>query len=140
MIDAPLPHDLWSSPSSLFVAFPKTLVRAAVNSNPDALIDAVDIIGRSLRALMGWHFAVTLASDEQRLAQLLVHLGERNCEAHADRSTAAITHEQIAQLGLGSRQRVARLLKELERRGLIEKRYGSVSIRSLSRLREFGVG
>ena len=138
LVDGPLPHDQWSAPSSVFVAFPKSIVRAEVADNPKALLEAVEIIGRSLRALMGWHFAVSLATDEQRLCQLLFHLGERSRQGGAEQSTATVTQEQIAQLGLGSRQRVARMLRKLEERGLIDMHYGYVAIRSLVRLREYG--
>ena len=136
-IEQPLLHDQWSAPSSVLLAFPVAVVRSAVSDNPSALLDALAIIGMSLRAMMAWHLAVASVTDEQRLGQLLFHLGERNRQGDSDVTTAHVTQEQMAQLGLGSRQRVARLMRKLEEAGLIETSYRTVSIRSLSALRAF---
>jgi CRP-like cAMP-binding protein len=137
LTDDPLPHDQWSAPGSLYVTFPKAVVLPAVSGYPKALLEAIDLIAKSLRALMGWHFAVSLATDEQRLGQLLFHLGERSRLEGKETSEVAVTHEQMAHLGLGSRQHVAKLLRKLEERGLVAVRYGKVSIRSLTKLRVF---
>jgi hypothetical protein len=51
---------------------------------------------------------------------------------------AIVTQAQIAELGLGSRKRVGRLLRKFEERVLIEMHYGAISIRSVSLLRQFG--
>ena len=136
-IDQPPLHDLWSAPSSVLLAFPVGVVRSAVSDNPTALLEALALISTSLRSLMAWHLAVSSVTDEQRLGQLLFHLGERNRQEGEDKTTAHVTQEQMAQLGLGSRQRVARLMRKLEAAGLIETSYRAVSIRSLSALRTF---
>ncbi len=139
-VDTPLPHDLWAAPSSTMLTLPRQVVRSAVAQNSEAMLETLDSIGKSLRALMSWHFSVSLASDQQRVAQLLFHLAERNRRIGDERSDASVTQEQIAQLGLGTRQRVARLLRGLEAQNLIEMHYATVTVRSLERLREFGFG
>ena len=130
--DSPLAHDLWSAPDSVFLAFPTLAVRTAVSASAPALVEAISMIGQRLRALVAWTLASNLVSDEQRLAHLLLHVSE-NQQA----GDASVTHEQLAQLGLGSRQRVGRMLKQLEARGLVECRYGGVAISSCERLLAF---
>ncbi|MDE2364127.1 MAG: Crp/Fnr family transcriptional regulator [Hyphomicrobiales bacterium] len=133
-VDAQWAHDLWSAPGSVFVAFPIPSVRAAVGKNPDALLDVIELIGLRTRALVAWNLASNLASDEQRLARLILHFAPRT----DDRSTQAeVTQEHLGQFGFGSRQRVSRLMKNLEARGLIEVRYRRITIGSVDKLRDF---
>lgn len=138
LLDSAIPHDLWAGASSVMLAFPASVVRAAVCASPEALLDVVRLLGESQRALMGWYFALTLASDERRLARLLFHLRDRGGAADCDAATVKITQEEIGHLGLGSRQHIARQLKKLEEKGLIETSYGQVSIRSVAGLHDLG--
>lgn len=138
LLDSAVPHDLWAGASSVMLAFPVSVVRAAVGASPEALLDVVRLLGESQRALMGWYFALTLASDERRLARLLFHLRERDGAVDGDAATVKITQEEIGHLGLGSRQHIARQLKKLEEKGLIETSYGQISIRTVSGLHDLG--
>ena len=140
MLDGTIPHDLWAGASSVMLALPISFVRAAVCKNPEALLDVVLLLGESQRALMGWYFAVTLVSDERRLARLLFHLMDRDGAVGSDAATVKITQEEIGHLGLGSRQHIARLLTKLEEKGLIETSYGKIHIRAVAGLRDLGFG
>jgi CRP-like cAMP-binding protein len=140
MLDGVIPHDLWAGASSVMLALPIAFVRAAVCASPEALLDIVLLLGESQRALMSWHFAVTLVSDERRLARLLFHMMDRDGAVGSNAATVKITQEEIGNLGLGSRQHIARLLTKLEKKGLIETSYGKIHIRAVAGLRELGFG
>ena len=140
LLDGAIPHDLWASASSVMLAIPNSIVRAAVSASPEALLDVVRLLGESQRALMSWHFAVTLVPDERRLARLLFHLRDPDVSAESDAAIVKITQEEIGHLGLGSRQHIARQLKKLEEKGLIEASYGQIAIRSVVGLRDLGFG
>ena len=140
LLDGVVPHDLWAGAASVMLAFPNSLVRQAVCASPEALLDVVRLLGESQRALMGWYFALTLVSDERRLARLLFHLKDRDDPVGNDAGSVKITQEEIGHLGLGSRQHIARQLKKLEERGLIETSYGRILIRSVVGLRDLAFG
>lgn len=136
-LDAPLAHDLWCMPRSRFIAFPKSAVRAAIAGSPEAAMEVIGVISRSLRFLTAWSLATGLVSDEQRLARLLFHIADNNDEKSAGEAAVLLTHEQIGQLGFGSRQHAARLLGVLQAKGLVELHYSSIRIHSRNALREF---
>ena len=51
----------------------------------------------------------------------------------------ALTQDRLAAMGLGTRQRVARLLRALAGRGLVEPGYGMLRIPSVPRLEAFAM-
>lgn len=135
--EKPLPHEMWSSKSAVFVAFPRQQARDAIVSHQAALLSALEHIGDSNRYLMAWALGVNLHAPEKRLAYLLAVLARALDAAATHGGEMPITHEQIGQLGFGSRQRVGRLLAAIERRGLIETGYGEIIIPSWQRLIAF---
>ena len=136
-IRTPLPHDLWCMPSSTFLAFPASTVRAALSNNPQALLEAIDMIGTAMRAVIAWALAVHLTSDEKRLAQLFCYISEKRLDAISGGIETMLTQEQIAQLGFGSRQHVSKILRTLDSKGLVEVHYGHITIPSLVELHKF---
>lgn len=130
-------HEMWSAPDSLYVAFPAALVRRAVENNPQALKVVIRLIGDTTRLLIGWALASTLFTPEKRVAYALLAIGEGLAKSGA---AIRITQEQIGQMGLGTRQRVSRILHGLAERGLVEVRYGSVTVPAPDRLAAFIFG
>jgi len=135
-LDDPLPYDSWCLPSSIFLVVPVSKVRAAISKCPEAAMESAAELSKALRALILWTFLADLASDEQRIAQLLFYAArrERDGEEHTG---ASMTQAEISQLGFGTRQYVSRLLKALEIKGLITRHYGLIRVVSLPALREF---
>ncbi len=136
---APIEHEMWSAPGSEYLAFPAAAVRKAVESDPLALMAVIRLIGDTTRLLIGWALASTLFTPEKRVAYALLAIvgSQRANEAAAP---MRITQEQIGQMGLGTRQRVSRILKALADKGLVELSYGSVSVASVERLAAFIFG
>ncbi|MEZ5800032.1 MAG: helix-turn-helix domain-containing protein [Nitratireductor sp.] len=123
---------MWSSAGASFLAFPATALRQCVASNPEALMRIILEVGNSLRLLIGWSLVSNLFLPEQRLAYALLAISSpREME---------ITQEQLGAIGLGSRQRVSRLLHSLEARGLVTTGYRSVSITDPDKLGAFAFG
>jgi CRP-like cAMP-binding protein len=133
---APLPHEMWSSKAAQFIAFPSQAVREAVAAHPEALLRVIDRMGETMRFLIAWTLSTTLFTPEKRLAYLLFQAVMFSDPSGTANSTT-ITQQQLAQLGLGTRQRVARLLRVLEKQELIKIDYRSVVIPSRERLRQF---
>ena len=133
----PIEHEIWAAPGTRALAFPAREVRQTVSEHPQALMTVIGLIGDTTRLLIGWALASTLFSPQQRLAYMLLSMGgSRNAEGEAMR----ITQEQIGQMGLGTRQRVSRILHELAGLGLVSVDYGRVSIPSPDRLSDFVFG
>lgn len=124
--------DFWSSKSATLVAFPRAEVVAAVRDNPAALRQIVDFLSENVTTFTAWILSATIFSAERRLAYVLLVLSARNRES-ATRE-AVVTREQLGMLGLGTRQRVSRLLNGLAERGLVELREGRVLIPSREKL------
>jgi CRP-like cAMP-binding protein len=137
MNDAPIPFDMWSSRSAIYLAVPRRAVRAAVSAHPEALLQVIEHAGAIQRALMAWVMNVSLQSPEKRIAFLLLQTSQGSWMTPETGGVAAITQEQIGNLGLGSRQRVGRLLRNLEQLRLIEIRYGAVYVPSWEKLNAY---
>lgn len=136
---APIEHEMWSAAGSEYLAFPAVAVRKAVENNPRALMEVIRLIGDTTRTLIGWALASTLFTPEKRVAYALMAIvGSQKANEAA--TPMRITQEQIGQMGLGTRQRVSRILKALADRGLVELSYGSIGVVSAERLASFIFG
>ena len=131
----PLLFDFWSSKSATLVAFSRTEILSAVAKNPDALLQVIEYLSENVAVSAAWILSATIFSAEQRLAYLLLVLSARFSAANSE--STAITQEQLGMLGLGTRQRVSRLLRSLASRGLVEICDGRIVIPSRGRLEEF---
>jgi CRP-like cAMP-binding protein len=134
---APLPHDLWSSKSAVLISFPLHDVRAILSQSPDALLRVIEELGEIQRSLAIWNLATTAFAPEKRLAFFLFKAFSGELLVNPDTDVTAITQEEIGHFGFGSRQRVARLLRDLARLGLVELKYGAIRVPSLERLQAF---
>jgi CRP-like cAMP-binding protein len=134
---APLPHDLWTGHDTRLLAFPAQAVRNLAARNPQIYPHLVARIGERMRDLIGWALAASLSDPERRLAYLLIVTARDSGEGPDDPVVLPLTQERLAATGLGSRQRVARLLSGLARRGLVECGYGVVRIPSRQKLEAF---
>ena len=134
---SPLQYEVWAAKSTQCLALPRQLVCSAVSGSPDALLKVIDHIGETVRLLIAWTLGATVHSPEKRMGHLLLILSGAVGPSMKPAKHTAITQEQIGHIGFGSRQRVARLLRELEAKGLIEMRYGAVSVPSCERLSAF---
>ena len=128
----PLLFDFWSSKSATRVAFPRTEILSAVAKNPDALLQVIEYLSENVAVSAAWILSATILSAEQRLAYLLLVLSAR-----FNAASTAITQEQLGMFGLGTRQRVSRLLLSLASQGLVEVFDGRIVIPSRKRLEEF---
>jgi CRP-like cAMP-binding protein len=131
----PLLFDFWSSKSATLVAFSRTEILGAVAKHPDALLQVIEFLSENVAVSAAWILSATIFSAEQRLAYLLLVLSTRF--SASDSESTIITQEQLGMLGLGTRQRVSRLLRSLARRGLVEMHDGRIVIPSRERLEEF---
>ncbi len=129
--------DMWSSRSACYLALPRRKVRAAVSQHPQALLHVIEYVGSIQRALIEWMLNVSLQPPQQRLAYLLLMSAQGSWTRPEPGGSAPITQEQIGNLGLGSRQRVGRLLRDLEKLALVEVRYGAVFVPSWQRLHAY---
>ena len=133
--EAPLPHDLWTGQNTRLAAFPADAVRTLAVRFPQVYPRVIQRIGERMRDLIGWSLAASLSDPEQRLAYLLTVMAR---QAGGDGPIELVlTQDRIAAAGMGTRQRVARLLRALSDRGLIEQKYGRVRILSAPRLEAF---
>jgi len=135
---APMPHDLWTVPATRLLAFPAAAVRDLAAANPGVQGRVIERIGERMRELIGWTLAAGLSDPERRLAYLLAVISRGLPGPAGGPAELSLTHDRLAAMGLGSRQRVARLLTRLAARGLVELRYGRVLVRSRKRLEAFG--
>jgi CRP-like cAMP-binding protein len=133
---SPVPHEIWSSKSAVFLAFPNHVVRKVVSSEPRAMLEVIEKICYTLRFLIAWTLSATAFSAEKRLAYLLLVASSGSAQT-APEAEAAITQTQLAQLGFGSRQRVGRLLLNLKKHNLIDMKYGCIIIPSRENLKAF---
>lgn len=137
--EKPLPHEMWSSKSAVFLAIPRQQARAEILNNEAALLSAIEHIGDSNRFLVSWTLGASLQKPEKRLAHMLAVLARTIDPVAPLGAEMPITQDQIGQLGFGSRQRVGRLLTSLARRGLIETSYGTISIPVWQKLNAFAL-
>ena len=72
MSDRPMPWDLWSSRSALYLALPRQMVRAEVSRHPQALLQVIEYVGSIQRALIEWMLSVSLQPPQKRLAYFLL--------------------------------------------------------------------
>ena len=135
--DQPLPHDLWTGPDTRLLAFPAAEVRALAARRPEVYPRLINRIGERMRDLIGWALAASLSDPERRLAYLLAVTARGLADGGDGPVTLRLTQDRIAAMGLGTRQRVARLLRALAARGLIFRGYGALEVPSLHRLEAF---
>ncbi len=137
MLPEPIEHEMWSAAGSRYLSFPSSSVRKAIENDPVALRKVITLIGSTTRLLIGWSLASTMFAPDKRVAYaLLAIVGEGEKAGEAVR----LTQEQIGEMGLGSRQRVSRILHTLQDKGLVEIGYGTVTLPSPKRLAAFVFG
>ena len=134
---APLDYEMWSSAGAVYVSFPADAVRQAVSKHSEALLGVIELVGVTTRFLITWTLLSAVLSPERRLATFLLLATEMASSPALDVNRLRLSQEQFSQLGLGSRQRVGRMLRDLAGRGLVEMRYGEVVICSREALRRF---
>jgi CRP/FNR family transcriptional regulator, cyclic AMP receptor protein len=133
----PLVHDLWSSSNATCVAFSCRDVKKAVANNPDALREVIEQVGDWTRFLTGWMLSFAAYGPEKRLVYLLLLASSDACAITREGHPTALTQTHISQFGFGSRQKVSRLLRALAEKGLVEMRYGVLTISSRARLQAY---
>ncbi len=133
----PLVHDLWSSHGATYVAFPCRDVQRAVNGNAESLRAVLEHVGEWTRFLTGLLLSFAAYGPEKRLVYLLLLASSKACGITEEGKPAAVTQTHISQFGFGSRQKVSRLLRGLADKGLIEMKYGGVTIPSRAKLEAY---
>ena len=134
---SPWPHDIWTESGARLLAFPAEAVRRAAQAYPVVYPRVIARMGERTRELIGWSLAASLLDPEARLAYLLAHNCRQISQAPDGPIELSLTQERIGQMGLGTRQRVGRLLVALEKRGLVRVRYGGVQVVCLDALERF---
>ncbi len=130
----PLVHDMWSSSNTACVAFPCRDVKKTIANNPEALREVIEQIGGWMRFLTGWMLSFAAYGPEKRLVYLLLLASSDACAITQEGQPTALTQTHISQFGFGSRQKVSRLLRALAEKGLVEMRYGVLTIPSRAKL------
>jgi CRP/FNR family transcriptional regulator, cyclic AMP receptor protein len=130
----PLVHDMWSTAPASYLALPCRDVQKAVADQPAAMRLVIEEIGVLTRFLTGCVLSFAAYGPEKRIVYLLLLASSEACSLTEEGRPAAVTQTHISQFGFGSRQRVSRLLRGLADKGLIEMRYGGVSVPSRARL------
>jgi CRP-like cAMP-binding protein len=136
-IPGPLPHDLWTMPSTRLLGFPVDAVRHLAEAYPEIYPRVIERIGDRVRDLIRWSFAGGLAEPKRRLAVLLAQICREHRPGQDGPHEIPLTLERIGRMGFGSRQLVARSLTVLEAEGIVERSYGRILVRSLRALDEY---
>lgn len=135
--DPPVPHDLVADAGTQCVAFPAEAVRDLAIAHPEIYRRVIEEIGAMLRGLMTLVMTTGADDEEQALARAVL----AGCRAASPLSdgpvTIEMTQEQVGRIGFGSRQRVARLLRSLEKAGVLTARYGQIVVPSQKRLEAY---
>ncbi len=134
IVPSPIDYAIWTSKSATLVAFPAAAVRRHVVASPEALVNVIGSIGRTMRFLVVWALQTSVLTPDKRLASLLLLATEMASSEAFKVAQIRISQEQFGHLGLGTRQRVGRLLRDLAARGLVEMKYGQVMIPSREKL------
>jgi CRP-like cAMP-binding protein len=133
----PIVHDMWSTAPARYVAIPCRDVQKAIGDNAQAMREVIEEIGVLTRFLTGCVLSFCAYGPEKRIAYLLLLASSVACSLTEEGRHVAVTQTHISQFGFGSRQRVSRLLRGLAEKGLIELKYGGVTIPSRARLQKF---
>jgi len=124
-LDTPLPHEYWCDAQSRLLSLPTKAIRAIAQRHPQIYLKALKTVAGRLNGMISWYLASRLLDPEKQLAYLLAGLYPAG---QTDQYTLTLSLEQIAAMGFGTRQRVARILARLENRGLLQRGFKSVSI------------
>ncbi len=124
-LDTPVSHEYWCDAQSRLLSLPTKTVRMLAQRHPQIYLEALKTVGGRLNRMMSWYLASRLLVPEKQLAYLLAGLYPAG---QMDPITLTLSLEQIAAMGFGTRQRVARILARLEKRGLLKRGFKSVSI------------
>lgn len=133
----PVPHDLVADAGTRCIAFPATAVRDIAREHPEIYRGVIEEIGAILRGLMTLILTTGADDEEQALARAVL-AGCRAANPATDGPVRIeMTQEQIGRVGFGSRQRVARLLRALEKAGVLTARYGQIIVPSQKALEAY---
>lgn len=121
--DRPFPAHAVSEGETEAFLIPANLFRRFIDDYPEWRRYVFELLSRRLADIIAVIEEVTFRRLDARLAQYLAHA----VEAQSRRSIAA-THEHIASELGSSREVVSRLLKELEREGLVQLGRGEIRI------------
>lgn len=135
--DNPLPHDIFAAAGSVCVAIPRQLFHRTAAAHPQIYVQVIGDLSRQLRGLMALAMAAGSAPNALALARTLL-AGARTVAGDSDGPiTIDLTQDELARLGFGTRQRVARLLRQLVDDGAIERRYAAIVVPSVKRLADY---
>ncbi|WP_215898492.1 Crp/Fnr family transcriptional regulator [Acinetobacter colistiniresistens] len=133
----PLEFDFWSAKSTTLIAFPKAEVITAVHDQPKVMLKILEQVSENATLLNTWILTATILTAEQRLAHLLLILSSRQ---HTSVTKGLkVTREHLGMVGLGTRQRVSRLLGKLVQQGVIMIENGQIVISSRERLEKLAL-
>lgn len=135
--NAPLPHDLWATAGTQCLAFPRSAILDLAQTRPTLYRDALQLVGERMRDLMTLMLSSNAMGDELALAGVLLSTVRTRTPAAGEALAIDLTQEELGQMGFGSRQRVARLLKRLEAADLIAARYGRIEVVDLNKLTQY---
>lgn len=132
--DNPLPHDIYASAGSVCVAIPRQHFHQIAAVHPEIYVRVIGDLSRQLRGLMALVMAAGSPMDALALARTLL-AGARTVAGDSDGPVSIdLTQEELARLGFGTRQRVARHLRQLVDDGVVERRYAAIVVPSVRRL------
>lgn len=133
-------HEVWASSNTTLISFPVGLVRQIISPHPEVLIKILEQVAVSMRTLVSLSLGPRLFTAEKRLAHVLLIAARYAHNDAQDNQQVTMTQEQIGILGLGTRQRVSRLLHAIAQKEIISLEYGRIIIPSRTRLEQFVFG
>ncbi|MGH2466967.1 MAG: Crp/Fnr family transcriptional regulator [Candidatus Limnocylindrales bacterium] len=122
------------------LAFEQDLLAIVVRQDPETALALVDEVGARLVAIVDLLSSRAFAPVERRLAAWIVELAEAQHVLPGQRLVVSVTQQALADdLGTG-REVVNRIVRRLERDGLIEVERGVIVVAELESLRAISGG
>jgi CRP-like cAMP-binding protein len=137
--DGPFPASCVAEASATVLAIPKAAVQQLASRNHAFLWNAVRILALRLRMQAKLVQEISLQTVDQRLARFLYSEASTDMESDSGRAAFVFrykVHEIASRLG-SVREVVSRAMTRLEKKGLVERRRGSLVIHDLANLQAF---
>lgn len=135
MAPTPSPWDMYAQGPTEFLAIQMSDFRRVMKDFPAVNTLVAEALSAKLRKAFDHMYILTLDTLEERLKRTLVMLvGDREMFAENEVPRIKITQESLGSFVRCSRPTVNRLLRDLEKAGLIRQAYGEIIIPDLKAL------
>lgn len=125
----------WLGKGSRLLAFPASTLLATAQSHPIMYRKILDEVGGRLQSVITWMWRSNVLEGERRVAALLLLYA--SVSSGGNKKEFAVTQESMSRVAGCSRQSMNQFLGAMEKRGLVELRYGSIQLTDVAKLEEF---